>query len=358
MTSGAAAAFLVARTPSEYARARIALLLHGLPEEVLDTADPRRLPRAERDWLDGLRRDVRSGGREPARFPVRTSLARDATLLGVPDGPAPRLLVLFAGLGQRFTAPLAVVLQHLPRDRHDVLILRDPSGSGYARGVQGLGDDPDALAAALEVIAAGRPLVTLGASMGGWPAVDIGLRAGAERAVSLGGGPNDDRLPTPRAEAGPTRVLAVHAGGNAHDAARAERIVARTHGAVRVILEGDDRHAVLKIALEAGRLAELLALLVGPGAIPETTSGVFTFDVVGVDGRPHTGATTHRPVRRSSPVRRGTRAAVLMVLELAARPGGRWGRWVRGSVYRTLGWPIGTGRRVTPRQVARELPAE
>lgn len=258
---------------------------------------------------------------DPRRF-TRTTFTEDAILYRPSEGgEADRgLAVLLGGRSQRFFLPMPVILQHFPAG-YDVLFLADRRTDQYGAGIEGIADDLDGLCRWIrEEAAVGRSdVVVLGSSMGGGPALEVGGRVGARRAVSLGGGTSileGPDGPRGRRSSGTDGVGAVAdcerwcVYNVEYERDRRSGLVLRDAypGARALALTGAAAHNVLKPVAEAGGLTELLELLVrghpdGPldadGAVVRERPQVLESSV----GSP-------RWVRRSTPaiVRRGRRA--------------------------------------------------
>lgn len=346
------AAYRAARTPTEYYAARIAVLQGALPAEVLDlerraVTGRRRLPPSEARWLRNLADRVRAVG-PPVRL-RSSSTAPDVRVLieSHTDGAA-GLVMLFTGATGRLNLPLAVALQHLPIAGRELVLLGDPTRRAYLDGVPGVATSLPGLAAWVRDRAAGRPIWTLGTSMGGGPAVITGLLAGAVRAAALGGFDPLSRAGADGAAAEIRRALAavpgasepdaptvlcVHAEGSERDAANAEALRSSVGGGRRVVLAGVARHDVLAEAARAGSLQDLLALVLDPGTpIPPGEGPVVLPRRHPADDGPGPGSA--RPgVRRDGrpPSRRGR----LVGRALRALPlGGGLRRTVVAAAYR------------------------
>lgn len=146
------------------------------------------LPRETRRQLWKTRRMMRRG-HPRIRTYQRSETARNATLYrGAPT--ADRLLVVFCGIAGRPMIPTPVFLQFIPETRHDVLMLRDPTGNAYTHGVPGLGND---LQETLNQLAGQidftryRETRALGVSSGGAAALCTGILLGSTLALSFGG---------------------------------------------------------------------------------------------------------------------------------------------------------------------------
>jgi hypothetical protein len=119
----------------------------------------------------------------------RTELVPNATFYSAGTG-ASTLVVGFCGKRLRLLMSLPMMLQHTDDRRYDVLILSDPQRLHFDRGIEGFADSMPTLARRIEAIAGQyghTSLVTYGTSMGGFPALRMGLLLGADRAISAGG---------------------------------------------------------------------------------------------------------------------------------------------------------------------------
>lgn len=131
---------------------------------------------------------------EPAEQYGRRDIAADVTFYSRPDNPSgdKTLLIGFTGRLQRLMLPIAAILQALPARLHDVVVLRDRDHDHYESGIK---DYASSLVELTERLHADlqtdryRRVVTLGTSMGGFPALRAGIVIGADRALALGGRP-------------------------------------------------------------------------------------------------------------------------------------------------------------------------
>lgn len=121
----------------------------------------------------------------------RTVLSANAFLYRAAGGSgAKTLLIGFGGNVNRLMLPTAVFLQFVPEADCDMLLLRDPTRSGYLHGVPGFGDDLAKMADAIRShvdLGSYRELRCIGTSGGGQVALYMGLLLNARRAVSVGG---------------------------------------------------------------------------------------------------------------------------------------------------------------------------
>lgn len=99
-------------------------------------------------------------------------------------------LICFTGSARRMMLPAATFLQALPASRFDVVMLKDEQRLHYQAGVEGyaetLAELVQRLAKDLDT-GSYRRVVTMGTSMGGFPALRAGILMQADRALSLGG---------------------------------------------------------------------------------------------------------------------------------------------------------------------------
>ena len=204
----------------------------------------------------------------------RRDIAAHALLFeGVGEAPR-RLLVVFGGRAMRPMMPVAAFLQHLPADRCDVLLLRDPARQSFLGGVAGYAEGFAALAARIldDLPGARRPgLRCLGMSAGGAASLYAGLLLEAEQAVAVGGahpaqtragpqvsGPDgremDRALDAAGRRGGATRLVALHAGAHAADAAGAAGLKAALSNLRILPVPRTAEHNLAAEMLNAGRL--------------------------------------------------------------------------------------------------------
>ncbi len=201
---------------------------------------------------------------------------------GPGTGSQPKtLLVAFAGAAMRLMLPLSIVLQSLPAESHDVVLIRDPGRHHFEHGIPDYANSLLGLMQRLRAdLSAERydRVVTLGTSMGGLPALRGGTLIGADLAVSIGGQPiwHIDRLIDPNRReipafemlcaCGPTgpELLLLYAAGNAEDVKGAD-LVAMTRP-VRRIPVADQNHNILLPIVRAGLADGLIPALVAGDA--------------------------------------------------------------------------------------------
>ncbi len=175
---------------------------------------------------------------------ARSVLASDVLLYSDGRAPGDKTLVIgFTGAAHRLMLPIATVLQNLPIERTDLVLLRESTRSHYDAGVAGYAATLPDLAGRLRRDLEPRryrSLVTLGTSMGGFPALRAGLMMGADAAIAIGGRSiwHVDRLSAPNRAPitafdplcpcgpGETRLICVYAAKNAEDIKSADAVAA------------------------------------------------------------------------------------------------------------------------------------
>lgn len=290
-SEGFLAAYEAAVTPAQLYRCRIEMTGSAAPQEVLEVLDAsHRLPRPERRWLSELAGQLTAEVSEVRVF-ERTVLHEHARLYRdvSSDASSPRtLLIAFGGKAHRLMLHLPVFLQHLPVEPYDVAFLTDPKRDAYRAGIPGIADDlPGLLEWVLRTVGPqGARVQTLGASMGGGPALIAASLLSAERGVCVGGGLDEETAAWAQRQAGAvarrlgtgsggarTELLAVHAGDNVRDTREAANLVALLPGVTRFEVHPASQHSVLEEAREHGALASLLRAL-----LSETSSGALPAD--------------------------------------------------------------------------------
>jgi hypothetical protein len=138
------------------------------------------------------RRTVHEVAEKPPEPYVQRQLAPTVRIYSDPARPpgGKTLLVAFAGRLQRLMVPTVALLQNLPAEFYDVVLLYDPAQQHFRGGCPDYGASFLGLIAALERdVPRARYLrsVAFGASMGGLPAIWYGLIAGTDRAICVGG---------------------------------------------------------------------------------------------------------------------------------------------------------------------------
>ncbi len=179
-------------TPADFYKVQIAL------ENLATPLDLRRLvrgldqvPEPARQWLRNMSNMMNAAGAPTQGF-IRTNLGDHLTLFksGRRDGERKRLLVSFSGVYpyRPLAIPTPVFLQHVPADRFDVILLRDPKQLFYLKGIPGYADDIAGVAGRLREFAVNgryRSIRSIGMSAGGFAALVAGTLAGADCAVGF-----------------------------------------------------------------------------------------------------------------------------------------------------------------------------
>jgi hypothetical protein len=150
-----------------------------------------RLPRASQLWLEGLAALSGFAGSEPQPF-CRQPVAPHVDLYRDPFVASERkqLIIGFCGAANRLMMPVSCVLQFLPADACDLLLLRDPAKLHYIFGIPPYASSLADLARRLAADFFGegyRRRVCYGTSMGGFVALQCGLLLEADAAISVGG---------------------------------------------------------------------------------------------------------------------------------------------------------------------------
>ena len=150
-----------------------------------------RLPDASRLWLEGLASLGNFAAGEPPRF-CRQPLAPHIDLYRDPFVPSERkqLIFGFCGAANRLMMPISCVLQYLPADACDLVLLRDPAKLQYIYGIPPYAGSLASLAVRLRADFAAEPyrrIVCYGTSMGGFVALQCGILMRADAAISIGG---------------------------------------------------------------------------------------------------------------------------------------------------------------------------
>jgi hypothetical protein len=261
---------------SELNAARLALQRFGTPAEVREVMDlVGTMPEGIVQWFRRLH-DYCFWEKHAVEPFTRVTDDPEWTLFHGPDGPTGReLIVGFAGSSGNVNHSSPILLQRLDAAAQDLLIIRDLEQRFYVDGA-GPATSFDEL---VEHVAAAagpyRSVLTLGGSMGGGPALDVGVRIGARRAISLAGGPTgrqvsppmltgaagDDGATGTAAGSTTTEVWCVYGGLNARDTEKAQRL-AVDHPTARLLeLPGISDHNVSHEAFLTGRMATLFGVL-------------------------------------------------------------------------------------------------
>ncbi|KRB81310.1 hypothetical protein ASE00_15070 [Sphingomonas sp. Root710] len=183
--------FADCRARAEYLRRLIDLENELSPLEIWDLWQRRaELPEAIIAPLGRTIKMMMLGAKDLRRF-ERTTLSENVFLYRGAGGAGQKtLLIGFGGNVNRLMLPTAIFLQFVPDADYDMLLLRDPTRSGYLRGVPGFGDDLVKMADAIRShvdLGSYREVRCVGTSGGGQVALYMGLLLDARRAVSVGG---------------------------------------------------------------------------------------------------------------------------------------------------------------------------
>jgi hypothetical protein len=185
-------ALFACRSEREFWRVHIKAENALTPLEITALIDfSHRLPRQSRLWLKGLTSLGRFDTSAPQRF-CRQPIAPNIDLYRDPFVPSEQkqLIIAFCGSAHRLMMPIACVLQYLPSNGCDLVLLRDPMKMSYTLGIPPYADSLPALAFRLAAGFRGenyRRIVCYGTSMGGFVALQCGLLLKAAVAISICG---------------------------------------------------------------------------------------------------------------------------------------------------------------------------
>jgi hypothetical protein len=150
------------------------------------------LPKHAQKWLARMDMLGRFSDGEPQHYAVEAlsdnvQIFHDASI----PRERKRLIVAYCGAGNRLMLATSCVLQHLPSDLCDVVVLRDPSRRSYFKGVPGYADTLPSLVRRLAADVGADAywrIYSFGTCMGAFPALRGGLLMQADRAVAVSGG--------------------------------------------------------------------------------------------------------------------------------------------------------------------------
>lgn len=150
------------------------------------------LPDHARKWLSRMDMLGRFSEGEPQHYGVETisqnvQLFHDASI----PRTRKRLIVAYCGAGHRLMMATSCVLQHLPSDLCDIVVVRDPSRQSYFKGVPGYAETLPALVRRLAADVGWDDYLrtySFGTCMGAFPALRGGLLMQVDRAISVSGG--------------------------------------------------------------------------------------------------------------------------------------------------------------------------
>jgi hypothetical protein len=150
------------------------------------------LPTQSKDWLDKIIAYAGLDRAAPQRF-LRWSLAPDIDVYRDPSVPTDRkpLILGFCGGADRLMMPIPCVLQYLPSDLCDLVLLRDSSHQHYLNGISSYASSFHELVRKLAAdlsVDLYRRTCCYGTSMGGFSALRRGILLRSDSAVSVGGG--------------------------------------------------------------------------------------------------------------------------------------------------------------------------
>jgi hypothetical protein len=142
-------------------------------------------------WLEDLARTGGFGGVAPQRH-YRRPVAENIDFYSDPFVPTAEknLVIAFSGAANRMMIATPVLLQFLPSDRFDLVLLRDPTKLDYAFAIPPYAHNFRDLVLRLAAdigLENYRRLYCFGTSMGGFPALRCGILIKANKAIAVGG---------------------------------------------------------------------------------------------------------------------------------------------------------------------------
>jgi hypothetical protein len=170
---------------SEAERTFTPLEIHALLERASG------LPQPTQAWLNRITRFTRFREGPPMRY-RRNAISANIDLYSDPDAPpsGKRLIIGFCGTAQRLLMPVASMLQLLPGQECDLVVLRDPTLRHFMAGVASYADSFSGLLKSLAAdlsVHEYRRLYCYGTCMGGFAALRAGLLLRAQRSISVSG---------------------------------------------------------------------------------------------------------------------------------------------------------------------------
>lgn len=149
------------------------------------------LPPPAQKWLGRMDMLGRFTEGEPQRFSVK-ALAPNVHFYRDPSvaRERKRLIVSFCGAGNRLMMATSCVLQYLPSDLCDVVVLRDTTRQHYFKGIPAYANNlPDLIRRIADDTGAEayERRYCYGTCMGGFPALRGGIMMKADRAISVSG---------------------------------------------------------------------------------------------------------------------------------------------------------------------------
>ena len=274
MIDGIVDAFRQCKTETDFWRVRLKAQHDLTPAEFAELRMRQKdVPIHIQAWLGQLAAIGKFSRNEPVEAFVRISLAEYINLysnFGVARS-SKRLIICFCGVGNQLMLPVPCMLQYLPSERCDVLVLRDPERQYFHLGIRGYESSFLGLLQRLSRdirLDAYRRVYCYGTSGGGFPALRAGLLLKTDRAISIGGSFPwyISRLQDPGLGVIPafdaichcafntsTTLLSVFGGGNERDSRQGEKLAAVLPVQSITYPDVSSHNLVLELA-ETGRL--------------------------------------------------------------------------------------------------------
>jgi hypothetical protein len=255
-------ALLTATDVGSVNRARIDLQRFGTPEEVRTAFEHSSvLPEHVATWMSRLHDYC--FWEKPHAEPFERSEVDPEWTQFCGHGPTAtkELVIGLAGSSGNVNHASASILQQLDAGAHDLLIVRDLRQRSYTEGAAGTRSFDELVERLRETAARYRSCIIIGSSMGGGPALEVGVRLGARRAISLAGGPKDGLTGLRTHTGAPPELWCLYGADNPHDAARASRLHEIHPQARLVALPGVRDHNVTRAAFWGGTFRPLFQLM-------------------------------------------------------------------------------------------------
>jgi len=236
------------------------------------------LPKRMRMWLSrqrwraSVRRELAKcphGSRWRRKNPFPSVMFYDAASAPTQDKT---LVVGFAGNFMRLMIPTYRILNSLDPEKIDLLLLSDPSRTGFMRGLEGIGDTLEAVERFLNSFVSDHgygDVVVLGTSGGGMPAIHAAIANRWRRVVAVGSATPARHLDiaaelrtiAPRHDPAATEIVVAFSSGNSRDSDSASQLKGIFPGA---LLRPDSRfgsHNLLHELHQKGQLVPFITAL-------------------------------------------------------------------------------------------------
>ncbi len=259
-----------ARSEKDYYDIALKLIRYAAPLEIAALVDDSAVTYEPfKDWLSRLYADLTQDNPRLARFDHHLIPGGLSFYTGGSPNKSKTLIIAFCTGTYDLSAPTSLVLQYFSEITHDVLVIRDAKAVGFTEGVPGYASPLTAAIDRLRVDFSTDSYAGIrcfGTSGGGAPALLTGTLLGAQRSVSICGGPpaSGPRGKTPgsldleralrNCVTDPVRTIAAFAENHSGDAIKA-RGLARLVDLTLMPVPNLAEHNILKPLLRRGDLA-------------------------------------------------------------------------------------------------------